>query len=139
MAIKITVSRKNNMPAPKATAIIIRDNKVLLVRVDWRPYAMPGANIQDPRDPAIANISRLVSEVLDIDPISATRLESCDVTDGRYAHKAVLIGVDPRDHPVIMKGVTDFIWWDRVTPITHYNHVTEILDKYDQIHKDSNT
>jgi hypothetical protein len=37
-----------------------------------------------------------------------------------------------------MKGVTDFIWWDRVTPITHYNHVTEILEKYDQ-HTNPNT
>ena len=120
------------MSAPKATAIILRDDKVLLVRVDNRPFALPCDNMRDPRDPAISAVCRKVSEVLDLEPLRAERLEACDVTDQPYHHHAVRIHVHPQDYPVIMSGITEFIWWDRVTPIKRAPHVDEILEKYDQ-------
>jgi hypothetical protein len=127
------------MPAPKATALVFRDNKVLLVRVDWKPYALPAMNIRDPRDPAIAVACRQLSIVLNLDSEGAERLRDCDVISGRYSHRVVRVDVDPCDHPVVMSGITEFIWWDRVTPISRHDHVDNILEKYDQTDKDSNT
>ena len=124
------------MKTSKATAIVLRGNSVLLVRVAPRAFAMPVMNIRDPRDPAIAVACRQLSVVLDMEPLEAKRLKSCDVTDGRYEHKVVRVDTD--SEPTIMGGITEFIWWDRVTPIPRYDHVDDILAKYDQ-HTNPNT
>jgi hypothetical protein len=125
------IDTQPSMKKPKATAIILQGNSVLLVRSKKSTaFALPGANVRDPRDPAIAAVCRKVSEILEIEPLKATRIKLCDHVSTHYHHRVVLIETDSA--PVIMEGLAEFIWWDRSQPIPRFSHVDDILSKYEK-------
>ena len=67
------------MPRYRATALIIRDNKVLLVRdIGRKAYSMPGGGFK-PKESTIQAGTREVIEELRLKVISATRLRYCDL------------------------------------------------------------
>lgn len=117
----------------RGTALIFRDNRVLLVRNNLdKPFNLPGGGIQDMRDPPLSAACREVSKQLELEALSATRLPSCDCPSKYYFHKVVLVEVGEDTQPYLCERVKDYIWWDGKEPIERFEFVDEILAKYNQ-------
>ncbi|MDO9333604.1 MAG: NUDIX domain-containing protein [Dehalococcoidales bacterium] len=117
------------MPRYRATALIIRNDKVLLVRDKGRhDYSMPGGGFK-PRESTIQACIREVAEELKMKVISATRLRSCDHEGERAHHKVSLLVVEGIPH-IDHKELDGFIWWDMKEKIPLQGHVKSILRKY---------
>jgi ADP-ribose pyrophosphatase YjhB (NUDIX family) len=117
------------MPRYRATALIIRNDKVLLVRDKGRhDYSMPGGGFK-PRESTIQACIREVAEELRMKVISATRLRICDLEGQRAYHKVGLLVVDGEPH-IDNKELDGCIWWDMKEKLPLQGHVKYILRKY---------
>jgi 8-oxo-dGTP pyrophosphatase MutT (NUDIX family) len=113
----------------RATALIIRNNKVLLVKDKGRhDYSMPGGGFK-PKESTIQAAIREVQEELKLKATSAKRLRFCDLEGKRANHKVCILAVEgePRiDH----KELSGYLWWDMKQEIPVQGHVKYILKKY---------
>ncbi len=118
-----------NMPRYRATALIIKDGKVLLVKDKGRhDYSMPGGGFKHGETTIEAGI-REIREELRLTPTSATRLRQCDLKGQRAYHKVVLLTTEGEPH--INHGeLSEYIWWDMEHQIPLQGHVKYILSKY---------
>ena len=117
------------MPRYRATALIIRDNKVLLVRDRGRKdYSMPGGGFKT-KESTIQACVREVIEELRLKVISAKRLRYCDLKGKRANHKVCMLVVEGNAH-MDRKELDSFIWWDMKQNIPLQGHVKYILNKY---------
>jgi 8-oxo-dGTP pyrophosphatase MutT (NUDIX family) len=112
----------------RATALVIKDGKVLLVRDRHRnDYSMPGGGFNSGESTIEAAI-REIREELRLRTLSAERLRYCDFEGQRAKHKVCLLEVEGTPH-IDRKELSDFLWWDRKSDIK-VGHVNKILYEY---------
>lgn len=113
----------------RATALIIKDSKILLVRDRHRnDYSMPGGGFKSDESTIQAGI-REVFEELKLKTISAERLRFCDFKGERAIHKVCLLKVEGKPH-IDRHELSEFVWWDMKSEISLQGHVKKILHEY---------
>ena len=114
-------------PRQRATAIVTRDGRVLLVRDKWRPaFMLPGGGIDEGEAPEVAVVRELQEETT----LTATAVRYLFTHDGKYNHHHVF-GVEVCGDVNIANDplVVEFTWWDGGPETPVHPHVTEILRK----------
>jgi len=114
----------------RATAVILDDNKVLLVRDRGKhDYSLPGGGFKR-HESTIQAGAREVAEELGIKVISSKRLKDCDISGKRAFHKVCLIEIDKTYKPYLKSNeIDDFVWWDMKQGLRTQGHVMGILKK----------
>jgi ADP-ribose pyrophosphatase YjhB (NUDIX family) len=112
----------------RGTAIVIRDNKVLLVRdAKAHRYSLPGGGINK-NEPVVSAAAREVYEELGLHVTMVKRIQECDFRGSLSEHRVCLVEVT--GEPNIRSHELDkFIWWDMKEEIPVFEHVTYILNK----------
>jgi len=112
----------------RATAVIMRDCKVLLVRDKGRhDFSLPGGGFKRGESTVQAG-AREVYEELGLRTVSAERLRHCDLEGRRAKHKVCLL--ETRGGPYLKSRELDrFIWWDMKSELPVQGHVKYILGK----------
>jgi 8-oxo-dGTP pyrophosphatase MutT (NUDIX family) len=114
-------------PRQRATAIVERDGRVLLVRDKWRPaFMLPGGGIDEGESPEVAIERELREETT----LTATAVQYLFTHDGKYNHHHVFSvqadgDVDIAHDPMVV----EFAWWDGKADVPVHPHVGEILRK----------
>ena len=115
----------------RGTAVVIRNNKVLLVRDRGdKSFSLPGGG-RNRTEPSLAAAVRELYEELGMRALKAERIIRCDYTSPYNKHKVTLI--ETTDAPVIKSELDKFIWWDMKTAIPRYSHVDYILKKLGKV------
>ncbi|MCI0796968.1 MAG: NUDIX domain-containing protein [Chloroflexi bacterium] len=107
----------------RATAILVRDEKVLLVRDRNRPGGGIGAD-----ELAISAVARELYEETALVPSAITYL--LEHSGKHNDHHVIRIFLKTLQGEINVSGdadVEEFFWWDRVQNISVYPHVVEIL------------
>ena len=114
-------------PRQRATAIVVRDGCILVVRDKFRPsFMLPGGGIDEGELPEIAVARELQEETT----LTATEVQYLFTHDGKYNHHHVFSveadgEVDISHDPLVV----EFAWWDGDPAVPVHPHVTEILRK----------
>jgi ADP-ribose pyrophosphatase YjhB (NUDIX family) len=118
----------------RGTAIVLRDNQVLLVRdLGKKNYSLPGGGANR-NEPALAAAVRELKEELGMSAYKAERLFKCDFDGSFSRHKVSLI--ETNDSPRLNSNeLEEYIWWDLKKPISRYSHVDSILETFLEIDK----
>src|ERR1017187_9847116 len=117
---------------PRATAIITREGKVLLVRDKGKHlFSLPGGGIKE-GEPTISAAARELFEELGLNPTKVTRMRSLDYSGSLSQHKVCLVEADGEPH---FKGheLDKFIWWDMKEDIPVYDHVRDIIARIQEV------
>lgn len=112
----------------RATAVVFRGNKVLLVRDRGRHrFSLPGGATKR-GEPVVSAAARELYEELGLHSIKVTRLRECDFRGSVSKHRVCLIKASGKPH---LRGheLDRFLWWDMRKPIQVYAHVKNILKK----------
>lgn len=111
----------------RATAIVLRDGKVLLVRDKGKHhFSLPGGGVRKGESPVDAAARELREEV-GLKTIKKDYLFTHHVKANE--HEVVLIEAMGE---VRLKGneLSEFMWWDGKQQVLIYPHVTGILNKF---------
>ncbi|MCH7843914.1 MAG: NUDIX domain-containing protein [Chloroflexi bacterium] len=109
---------------PRATGVVIRDRKVLLVRDrGTRNYSLPGGGIHR-GEPSISAAARELFEELGI---SAHKIERVGAYQSRTRRHTVYLITEFRGRPQTKSEIDAFAWWDGKSRIGVFRYVTEIL------------
>ncbi len=110
----------------RATAVVIREGKVLLVRDRGKhQFSLPGGSIEHGESTLEAAI-REIREETGLIATSAIRREDCDFKGSLSVHKVVL--VEAKGDPHRKDGeLEEIVWWDMIHALPVYHHVTAIL------------
>ena len=113
----------------RGTAIVLRNNQVLLVRdLGKKTYSLPGGGANR-NEPALAAAVRELKEELGMSAYKAERLFKCDFDGSFSRHKVSLI--ETNDSPRLnARELEDYIWWDMIQDIPRFRHVDAILEAY---------
>jgi 8-oxo-dGTP pyrophosphatase MutT (NUDIX family) len=115
----------------RATVLIIKDGKVLLVRDRGKnDYSMPGGGFK-PKETTLQAGIREVFEELKLKAVAAERLRYCDFEGHRANHKVCLIKVEGTPH-IDHKELSGYLWWDTKEDIPVQGHVKKILHEYNK-------
>jgi 8-oxo-dGTP pyrophosphatase MutT (NUDIX family) len=110
----------------RATVVVLRDNKVLLVRDKGKPkYSLPGGGIER-NETTITAATRELNEELHLPVQSITRRHDADFKGSLSFHKVCLASIDNEPH-LTGNELTEFMWWDMKNKIPVYTHVKYIL------------
>ena len=121
----------NETPRQRATAIVERDGRVLLVRDKWRPaFMLPGGGIDEGESPEVAIERELREETT----LTANAVQYLFTHDGKYNHHHVFSvqadgDVDIAHDPMVV----EFAWWDGDPDVPVHPHVNAILDRMKRI------
>jgi 8-oxo-dGTP pyrophosphatase MutT (NUDIX family) len=110
----------------RATAVVIRGGKVLLVREKGLArFSLPGGAIENEESVVGAAVRELYEE-LGLHSTKVTRLSGCDYKGAVNEHKVCLVQVEGEPQ---LRGqeLAEFIWWDIKEPVAIYPHVKNIL------------
>jgi 8-oxo-dGTP diphosphatase len=114
----------------RATAVILRDGKVLLVRDrGHQRFSLPGGALKH-GEPSVSGAAREVSEELGLHAIEVKRVSECDFKGGTNQHHVCLVTATGEPH--IREELDAFLWWDMQSALPKYEHVTAILGKFKQ-------
>ncbi len=118
----------------RATAVVVRDGKVLLVREAGVPYfSLPGGGIQKAESAAVA-AAREIWEELGLAAVEVERVEECDHAGFLNDHHVCLIQTD--GNPCLRGHELEaFYWWDMKESIPLHPHVKAILAKVERLGK----
>jgi len=120
----------SNMSGPRqrATAIVIRNEKILLVRDRTRTsFSLPGGGIES-GELAISVVAR---ELCEETTLVATNISYLFQHGGKANnHHVFRIQADGDADESIDADVEEFIWWDRASELSVYPHVVNILDQF---------
>jgi 8-oxo-dGTP pyrophosphatase MutT (NUDIX family) len=114
----------------RATAVIIRDNKVLLVRdKGHKEFSLPGGGIKHD-EPTVSAAAREVKEELGLSVSSVKRVHSLDCTGSLSQHKVCL--VEATGEPHIREELDKYIWCNINSPfpVPVYGHVSKIMGRF---------
>lgn len=111
----------------RATAVVIRDNKVLLVRSSagqFSEFMMPGGGIEDDGLPIVAAARELHEET----NLRASGI-SYRLTLETAIHRHVVFRVEAEGEVEPGPEIGDFIWWDQREDLPLFSHVRAILER----------
>lgn len=112
----------------RATAVVIRDGKILLVRDRGRHcFSLPGGGFKGRESTVQAGI-REVYEELGLRTTSAKRLRYCDFMGRVSKHKVCLLETSGRPY-LRSKELDRFVWWDMRKKLTVYGHVVYVVKR----------
>ena len=114
----------------RATALVVRDEKYLLVRERGRDrYSLPGGGI-DQGEAVLTAACREIGEELGLKAYRAERLFDYMTRESSNQHKVVLVfaGGDPRIND---RELDSFRWWDGREGLSAYPHVAGIVARYE--------
>ena len=122
------VAVMNRSLRQRGTAVVVRNNKVLLVRDKGKNrFSLPGGGIKY-NEPATSAAGRELFEELGLSPVKITRRRDCDFDGSTSHHKVCLI--EARGEPRLRGNELDkFIWWDMKASVPVFAHVGVILTK----------
>ena len=112
----------------RATAVVIRDGNVLLVRDRGKHrFSLPGGGIKK-GEPTTSAAARELYEELGLKAINVKREPACDFRGSASNHKVCLIEANGKPH---LRGneLDEFIWWDMKKHIPMFTHIKAILSK----------
>lgn len=112
----------------RATAVVIRDGKVLLVNSGRRPeFMMPGGLIEPGESPESAAVRELFEET----GLTAGRTEFLFVVETPVnRHHVFLIEADGEVDVQSSDGeINRWLWWDREEDVHMFRHVGAILER----------
>ena len=108
----------------RATVVVRRAGRVLLVHGRNPTFAMPGGGIEPGESPADAAARELFEET----GLRATRTEGLFIVEtGIHRHHVFLIEADGEVD--MGPEISEFRWWDRKEPVPTYSHVDSILER----------
>ena len=117
-----------NILRERATAVVIREDRVLLVHGKGGVYVMPGGGVEAGELPSDA----VARELLEETGLRATRVEFLfEWESAIHRHHAFLIEAGREVEPG--EEIESFLWWDRRQEIRSYAHVDAILSRLDGI------
>ena len=113
----------------RATAVVIRDGKVLLVLGRGPVYMMPGGGIEQGESPTTAAARELLEET----GLTATQTDYLFIVETAINRHHVFL-IDARgevDIGTTPEGETigGYLWWDRQEAIEAFGHVEAILER----------
>lgn len=114
----------------RATALVIRDGKYLLVKERGRnAYSLPGGGM-DRGEAALTAVCREIGEELGLKAYKAERIFDYENAESFNHHKVVLVlaGGEPR---INGRELESFLWWDGREAVRAYPHVTSIIARYE--------
>lgn len=117
----------------RATAVVIKDGKVLLVRdKGHHHFSLPGGAIKK-GEPTVSAAARELYEELGLRAIKVVRLRKCDFKGAVSKHKVCLIQASGKPH---LRGheLDKFTWWDMKKPLPLFAYVRAILS---MLHKET--
>jgi len=119
----------------RATVVIFRDDKILLVRDKGRrDFSLPGGAFKHNETTIQAGIREVCGEELGgIRVISAERLRHCDLDGRRAYHKVCSLTIQGEPYINRRKEIDKVIWWDMKSKVPVQGHVKYILRKLDKI------
>ena len=118
----------------RATAVVVRDGKVLLVKEAGVHYfSLPGGGMHN-GEPAADAAVREIAEELGLVATRFERLEGCDHAGLMNDHHVCLVQADG-DPRVIGRELDAFCWWDMQESIPLHPHVKAILSKVGRLGK----
>lgn len=122
----------------RATAIIINNGKVLLVRDrGHHQFSLPGGGINK-NEPSISAAAREVYEELGMHVTAVRRLPECDFKGSLSQHHVCV--VEASGSPKIKGHELDkVIWWDMKESVPVYEHVTYILSRFTKSNPDASS
>jgi 8-oxo-dGTP diphosphatase len=111
----------------RATFVVIRDNKVLLVRHSsggFREFAMPGGGIESGESPMSAAARELREET----SLEARHVEFLFIWESEiFRHHAFRIEAEGEIN--IGPEISEFRWWDQKEDLPTFGHVEAILKR----------
>ena len=114
----------------RATCVVLKDGKVLLVRDKGkRSYSLPGGGIKH-GEPSISAAAR---ELYEETGLSADRIERVMTHIGSTQRHAVFLITAYRGEPRIISEIDSMVWWDRSSSAPIQSHVQAILEKVDAL------
>ena len=117
-------------PRDRATAIVIRNDTILLVRdVERTSFALPGGGINPGEEPIIAMARELHEETT----LKASSISYLFEHSGKYnTHYVFRVEADGDVSVTDDLRVEEFTWWDRQQAVSIFPHVLEILGRFDK-------
>ena len=113
------------LPRHRATLVLMRDDRVLLVRDRGREtYALPGGGIEDGELPIVAAARELHEET----GLEATAIRYLFTYEGKY-NDHHMFEVEADGEVVVSGEVDGFTWWDMEDQTPVYPHVRGILGR----------
>ena len=111
----------------RATAVVVRDGKVLLVRHRWqRAFSLPGGGLRIGESVENA-VARELHTELKLKAETVMRRPDCDFDGSVNRHHDCL--VEASGEPVRRRiEVAEYPWWDGTEPIRAFPHVRGVLD-----------
>lgn len=115
-------------PRQRATAIVVRGERVLLVRDrDRTSFALPGGGIESGE----LAISAMVRELHEETTLVASSVSYLFQHGGKYNnHHVFRIHAEGEVNVDGDPTVEEFCWWDSAQDVSVYPHVLEILDQF---------
>ena len=108
----------------RATAVVIRDGKVLLVHGFTPTFAMPGGGIEPGESPADAAQRELLEET----SLKTTHNEFQFILETAI-HRHHVFLVEAEGEVKMGPEISEFRWWDRKESLPIYSHVESILER----------
>jgi 8-oxo-dGTP diphosphatase len=111
----------------RATVVVIRDGKVLLVKGKgrFREFMMPGGGIENGELPIVA-AARELHEETNLRAISIEYLLTLETA----IHKHVVFRVEADgDVEIAPEEIGAFVWWDQKEALPTFGHVQAILER----------
>ncbi len=112
----------------RATAVILRGGKVLLVKHRGQHhFSLPGGGMKI-GESALAAIARELHKELKLEAQNIKRLEHCDFDSVATRHYVCMVEAEGEPIPRRLE-VSKFIWWDMKEHIPIFTHVRMILSR----------
>ena len=111
------------MARKRATAIVVRDGKLLLVRDKGkRKFSLPGGGVNR-GEPSLAAAARELFEETRLSPSKVEFL--CKYRGAANSHRVFWVEAHGEVH--ITHELDGYVWWDREESIPRLSHVDKIL------------
>lgn len=112
----------------RATAIVVRDEKILLVRDHTKTsFSLPGGGIER-GELAISAVARELNEET---TLVATSISYLFQHGGKANnHHVFRVQADGDVDVIADADVEEFTWWDRASELSVYPHVVRILEQF---------